>query len=128
MASDTTDLDPCVGCAASDALDGIATALAGPDWEYPGQLVRDVQDVVAELRDLRRVRDALRVGVTVHAYPEGYTIDPSRAATKVARDALATIRKPPVPDPMVVYLQAATVLESVGVLPLPPGWGVEVKP
>ncbi len=39
--------------AGEDALDAIAAACGCPDWEYPGQVVRDVEEVVRERDELR---------------------------------------------------------------------------
>lgn len=33
-------------CPAANALDKIAKMCGAPDWEYPGQVVRDVQDAL----------------------------------------------------------------------------------
>lgn len=42
------------------ALDEIAALCGVPDWEYPGQVVRDVRMVVAERDRLRQERDHYR--------------------------------------------------------------------
>jgi hypothetical protein len=41
------------GDASELALDAIAAACGCPTWEYPGQVVRDVEAVVAERDELR---------------------------------------------------------------------------
>lgn len=37
-------------CAAGDALDEICKLVDAPDWEYPGQVVRDVKQKLEQLR------------------------------------------------------------------------------
>lgn len=53
------------GCAATEAFDAIAETCGCKDWEYPGQIVRDVEGLKKE-RDAalaERVRQTLLVGL-----------------------------------------------------------------
>ena len=43
--------------AATNAFDAIAAACGCPEWDYPGQLVRDVEQVVRERDEALRARD-----------------------------------------------------------------------
>ena len=76
-------LDEVESDAAAQAFDAIAAACGCPEWEYPGQLVRDVRAVVAE-------RDALRAQAAEHqaailALAETYNARDAQVAAK--RDA-----------------------------------------
>ncbi len=42
-----------------EAWDAIAVAVGCPQWDYPGQLVRDVQTMAARLESAKSDRDAL---------------------------------------------------------------------
>lgn len=69
---------------ASDALDAIAKACGCPEWEYPGQVVRDVKALAAELVAARKSGRAWK------ALAKGYkkTSDSFRASAARATNAL----------------------------------------
>lgn len=87
-----TDTDP-----ATDAFDRIAVLVGCPEWDYPGQLVRDVASLVAERDALRLQVDAQQVRFVASAPPPGATplIDAMRSyhakgtAHRYVVDALA---------------------------------------
>lgn len=73
--------------AAGKALDAIATACGCSDWEYPGQVVRDVEAVVSEVERFAREVEALRAAMREALAPE--CPDPCYVLTH----ALETVRR-----------------------------------
>lgn len=121
-ASSTTDTDTDTDPrdAATEAFDEIAAACGCPHWDYPGQLVRDVQALVRERDALRAERDELvahrdaqaarhRAEVDLHLEDLGVANRQAARAEASARDLLDLV------------LEASAMLDRAGVPRAPLG-------